>query len=114
MANVCTLVGYTWEDQDVFSGIGGEAYGDEGFELYYQGGVHISGGTFSSNGGAFNAVAKHTIDQHYLHTAESIIVSLVKFIHGLWDLDHRNYSTYKEIVDTSNERHCHGRMPCFL
>ncbi|EHK49391.1 hypothetical protein TRIATDRAFT_270580 [Trichoderma atroviride IMI 206040] len=73
MANVCTLVGYTWEDQDVFSGIAGEAYGDEGFELYYQGGVHISGGTFSSDGSAFNSVAKHTIDQHYLHTAESII-----------------------------------------
>ncbi|KAM0513673.1 hypothetical protein ACHAPE_007499 [Trichoderma viride] len=73
MANVCTLVGYTWQDQDVFSGIPGEVYGDEGFELYYQGGVHISGGVFSRDGSAFNSVATHTIDQHYLHTAESII-----------------------------------------
>ncbi|PTB37045.1 hypothetical protein M441DRAFT_50339 [Trichoderma asperellum CBS 433.97] len=73
MANICTIVGYTWEDQDVFSGIPGEVYGDEGFELYYQGGVHISGGVFSRDGSAFNSVAKHTIDQHYLHTAESII-----------------------------------------
>lgn len=88
-ANVCTLVGYTWEDQDVFGGVSGEAYGDEGFELYYQGGVHISGGVFSRDGGAFNSVAKHTIDQHYLHTAESIIVSLIQFVPRSWDFDHR-------------------------
>lgn len=94
--------------QDIFSDIPGEAYGNDGFELYYQGGVRISGGVFSRNGAAFNSVAKHTIDQHCLHTTEFMIVSLVKFDPGSEVMDHRRYSNYEDIVDTLNERYCHG------
>lgn len=39
-----------------------------------------------------------------------MIVSLVKLVPGSEVMDHRRYRYYEEIVDTLNERYCHGRM----